>query len=523
MTPGASGPRARRAAFALGGAIALAAAVPRLLGLDVGGVLAAAHLDELPVAVAQWKLDQHAPSSFLVAYGGGYHVPLQLALDVLRALGFDTALDILPQLSQETLQRFLLPLRAYSALVATAAVALVFAAGRALAGNTGGAVAALVLAAAPAAIRDAHLAKADAAATLAAALVIAAIAHPFARSRTRAIALGVACGVALSTKYMVGLAPAAALAAWRDPEPARCWGLDRLALFAAVTAATALALNWFWLAHARECWTLWVEVLGSQYLYVRSPWMERALRPPLEYHALVSLRYGCGLLSALLAAPAIGAALARAGAARWIAVAVLGQLAVLLHNPLTLSRNFSALIPGIALAIGCLVARGLERAPERARRPALALCLALLAAPGWDGLRMALVMRELDTRALAQRWIEANAPLDARIAGFGGPPKNDWGLPDVGPRKLVLGLDPAHWGRAADLVVRYRYPLPVASEELPAEPALGAPLAVFDPFAEGADPVVEPLDVFYLPLARFAGVERPGPRIEIYSSPKQEP
>jgi len=35
--------------------------------------------------------------------------------------------------------------------------------------------------------------------------------------------------------------------------------------------------------------------------------------------------------------------------------------------------------------------------------------------------------------------------------------------------------------------------------------------------AEGAhEPAVNrPLDAFYLPLGRFAGVERPGPRIEV--------
>ena len=79
----------------------------------------------------------------------------------------------------------------------------------------------------------------------------------------------------------------------------------------------------------------------------------------------------------------------------------------------------------------------------------------------------------------------------------------------------MRGLDPARWSDAADYAIRYRYPIAWASRELPPTAPLGAPLVVFDPFAPGADPVVEPLDAFYLPLARFAGVERPGPRIEI--------
>jgi hypothetical protein len=89
---------------------------------------------------------------------------------------------------------------------------------------------------------------------------------------------------------------------------------------------------------------------------------------------------------------------------------------------------------------------------------------------------------------------------------------------------MIRGLAPAHWSDAADFAVRYHYPLAWASEEIPPEAGLGAPIAVFDPFAPGADPVVEPLDAFYLPLARFAGVERPGPRIEIYPlSRRREP
>ena len=125
-------------------------------------------------------------------------------------------------------------------------------------------------------------------------------------------------------------------------------------------------------------------------------------------------------------------------------------------------------------------------------------------------------MREMDTRGLAASWIAAHVPAEATILGFGGPARDPWGLPDVGGRKLLRGVDPARWRDGADFAVRYHYPIAWASEELPPDAGLGAPLIVFDPFAPDADPVVEPLDAFYLPLARFAGVERPGPRIEIY-------
>jgi hypothetical protein len=249
------------------------------------------------------------------------------------------------------------------------------------------------------------------------------------------------------------------------------------------------------------------------------------VRSPLAYHTTVSLRYGCGWLAAVLTGPALVAALLRPGATRALAIAVLGQLAVLAINPTVWSRNLTPILPGIAVLIGALGVRLADRVRSPYRRPALAIAVAwLVASPAYDGLRMARVMREMDTRELAASWIAAHVPAEAAIVGFGGPPGTTWGLPDVGSRKMIRGLAPAHWSDAADFAVRYHYPLAWASEEIPPEAGLGAPIAVFDPFAPGADPVVEPLDAFYLPLARFAGVERPGPRIEIYPlSRRREP
>jgi hypothetical protein len=49
-------------------------------------------------------------------------------------------------------------------------------------------------------------------------------------------------------------------------------------------------------------------------------------------------------------------------------------------------------------------------------------------------------------------------------------------------------------------------------------PPTAQSLAVFDPFDGPLDrPVFEPLLPFYLPLAHFAGIARPGPRIEVFA------
>jgi hypothetical protein len=510
--------RARWSALACGLAIVALSAVPRLVGLEVGGVLAAAHPDESPVVWAQWQLGTGTPSLALIAYGGGYHGPLHLLLRASSALGVETVLDARPDPSIETQYRYLLPIRAWSAALSIAAVATVFCAGRAAAGTAAGAIAALILAAAPAAIRDAHLAKADAAATFAAALVIAALARSWRRSAPFAIGVGCAAGLAFSTKYAIGLLPAAALAVWWGPRAADRGALRRLLTFAAASIATVVALNAFWLFHPADCWRLLLETLDSQYRYAQFPWLAAWVRSPLEYHTMVSLRWGCGGVAALLAGPALIAGLARGGAVRWAVLAAFGQLAVLMANPTTWSRNLMPVVPGLALAIGVLVTDLASRVSAGYRRAILAIGAALLvAAPGWDGMRMAWTMRQTDTRGLAAAWIAAHVPSDSALIGFGGPPANLWGLPDLGGRRLVRGVAWTYWRNRADFVVRYRYPIAWASKELPREASLGPPLVVFDPFAPGADPVVEPLDAFYLPLARFAGVERPGPRIEIYS------
>ena len=135
-------------------------------------------------------------------------------------------------------------------------------------------------------------------------------------------------------------------ASWRVPLAGADWAWwRRLLLFAGVTAASVVALNWFWLAAPVECWKLFREFVDSQFRYVHHPWLADALRSPLEYHTMVSLRHGCGWLAAVLTGPALVAALLRPGATRTVAIAVLGQVAVLAINPAVWSRNLTRSCP----------------------------------------------------------------------------------------------------------------------------------------------------------------------------------
>ena len=113
-------------------------------------------------------------------------------------------------------------------------------------------------------------------------------------------------------------------------------------------------------------------------------------------------------------------------------------------------------------------------------------------------------------------------PANATLVSWGaGPLALDYGRPPVGDRTVFKMLRVERWAaRGVTHVVRHNYPLPYSSATPPERTPHLERLAVFDPFAgELRDPVFEPLVAFYLPLARFHGVERPGPRIEIYALP----
>jgi hypothetical protein len=45
---------------------------------------------------------------------------------------------------------------------------------------------------------------------------------------------------------------------------------------------------------------------------------------------------------------------------------------------------------------------------------------------------------------------------------------------------------------------------------------LGRVALTIDPFSDGAAPVYDPHDAFFVPVAGFAGVSQPGPKLTIY-------
>jgi hypothetical protein len=238
------------------------------------------------------------------------------------------------------------------------------------------------------------------------------------------------------------------------------------------------------------------------------------------------LRYGAGLLSALLAPAAViwGFANGRPLAVLTAATAVLYYL-VMSASPVGMARYMTPLMPWLALLeagmLGALAARIRDR-----RLAAVALTLgtlALAAEPLISAVAHNRVIDHTDTRVLATRWMAENLPRGAKVLVLGNRVWF-WGQPQFPPGVRLAAVKPdmeSLQQAGVGYVLTHEHMLfssrvdPVVMERL--DPHLRL-LADFDPFAPGGDDVIfEARDAYYVPFHGFAGVTRPGPRVRIYA------
>jgi 4-amino-4-deoxy-L-arabinose transferase-like glycosyltransferase len=222
---------------------------------------------------------------------------------------------------------------------------------------------------------------------------------------------------------------------------------------------------------------------------------------------------------ALLTLPALGFGLMQGGGLRLLALLALTQWAMLLPSPMVLARFLLPVLPALAVLVAALLVAAIDRAVvlEPRRGTVLALvALLVMIEPLAASVTLVRLLGRTDTRTLAAQWIDAHVAPDAQVVSWGAPAGAvDFGRPPLHGRAVRQRLPRDQWAAAgATIVVWHHYPLPYSSEELPEHGGGLRRLATFDPGA-APDIVVEPLDAFYLPLGRFGGVERPGPRIEI--------
>lgn len=311
--------------------------------------------------------------------------------------------------------------RALTACFGVATVAAVYRFGTRLYDWRTGIGAALLLAVAPFAVRDAHYIKLDVPVALFVVLAQAALARIVVDASAAArrgpwLAAGACAGLALSTQYYVfpfilSIIAVAVVHARRS----RDWtGAFRLLVWAgAASIAGFLAGTPFFLSD-------W-QVTMRDMVAVREIDVDRAVKG-------AGLFPFVGAYLKMLATDAMGSTTAVAAAAGFVlAFRHDARRAVLLAcfpvaffaflaNTVPMSRYLNPMLPSLAVASAFTITRGLDLARRRPAPALLAIVLALCAFPGLAGsLRSDRFYRQTDTRTLAREFIERTVPAGASI------------------------------------------------------------------------------------------------------------
>jgi hypothetical protein len=405
--------------------------------------------------------------------------------------------------------------RAVSALAFVAAVAFVWATRRAADGVAAGFVAALCLALAPLAVRQAHFATTDG---VAMAFVAAATwAGGRAASRRAFLLAGVLSGLAAATRYTAGLVAVV-------PLVLALLGEDRWRRAAAVVAGSAVAfVGVVALAGHPGDYAQGLAFLGGR--------ANQQYGTPigLVYHPTVSLPYGLGFgtYALALAGVAVGLVLRRPLDVALLAF-LAASLAVVGFSHEVFWRYALPMLPALCLLAGGVVRLARDR---RARWLGVGAAVLLQAPSAYASVMTDRLLGAEDTRQQAAEWLLRNAPAgsELRIDSYWGQPFYDASELENRPlHPLYVSGNPIadsfEQGRFTDRFVVNRPGSPCFALvesgppwQAPPPRTDRPPAAVFTPYA-GSDPTggrYDPLDSFFLPIWGFDGLQRPGPSIAI--------
>jgi len=405
--------------------------------------------------------------------------------------------------------------------------------------------------------RDSHAVKPDALLSLIASMAIVASAA-LAREPTirRGLAAGVAVGAAGAAKYngVVAALPvcvAAWASAWRTgvrgvgvlfPRPLLAAG--GMAAFFFVATSPFLLFNEAAIqmlddtlrAVFPQAFDSLSETGADRFEFLVGPtppeWATQYGRlGTLWYHAAFSLNHGTGLLATCLALPAVVWGLfSREWLLRSASVFVLGWFVSVAASPVMLARYMTPLLPALAILesallvalVGALAARFPAFRSGRLRAACFAALIGLVGAqPLVSAVSHEQLLRRDDTRELATRWLAANTPRGSRISVVGthlipwGAPRLPWGRVPVLHRTAQNVRT-----QRVDYVVTHDHELFWSTPDpgwMRRNERWLVEVADFDP-REGAlgVPTFEVNDAYYVPIAGFSGVTRPGPRVRVY-------
>jgi 4-amino-4-deoxy-L-arabinose transferase-like glycosyltransferase len=409
--------------------------------------------------------------------------------------------------------------RLVSVLAFAATTGLVGLAGRAAYGALAGLIAAAAFAVAPLAVQNAHFGRVDIPALLF--LALALWLGGRADRRAGWAAAGVAAGLAAGTKYTAGVVAVYLLVLVLQ-------GPDRRARLLALTSGAALA---FVAALAPAGHVLQL-LDGVRFLAQRSAW-DYGLPIGFIYHPTVSLPNGLGLGAYALALAGIGVAFWRRAPGDTALLALLAAYLLLVgFSQEVFLRYALPLLPPL-----CLLAGGAVRVAAGRRNPTLAfaaLATVLLLPSALTSIQGDRLLAATDTRVEAAFWLMANvAPGNELVLpNYWGEPFYDAeSVPTHPLHPLYLAGDPLpdsfELGRFSNrFVINHPgssncYQVyesgPPWQAPPPSIPAGATVVASFTPYSRTppSGAVYDPLDAFYLPLAGFGNIERPGPSIVI--------
>jgi len=311
------------------------------------------------------------------------------------------------------------------------------------------------------------------------------------------------------------------------------WAMPVLALATFVLTAPHLLLQWeafldtfhrMLFSDRQSLYDTMVRVVDyEEYGFQGGAWV---------YSVRFGLRYAMGGLLALASIAGLVHLALRRRAVDWLLlIFFLVHFVMMSSGRAMFLRYYLSLIPILAIGAGALLAWAVERSVAGPRWRNAALIAGLLVLGGeslWTSVRQDRLLAREDTRVTARAWLAANLPRGA----FVGTPMDWWGnyypygKPTLPPGSQYAAVRPEHVrGRNVRYLLIEDSPLRLYSpperpewrEWLRRNAALVFEVSPYDPEEQWTEPVYDQLDAFYLPIARFRGIERPGPRISVYS------
>jgi hypothetical protein len=406
-----------------------------------------------------------------------------------------------------------------SAVIGALTIPVTWRLGQRLGPRGAGLLAALCMAVAFGPVRDAHWALIEALLLLGIVgtllLVVRALEGP---TLGRFALAAVAAGLAASAKYSgVTLAAPIALAVLlaRRAEGRSVLGTlwDRRLLVAAVFVILAfVAGSPFMIVSRKE----FMDSMAIREWSYRDASFGTAVG--FIHHVVFSLRYSHGLVMEIAGIVGLLALGLRSPGRMTVVAYTLATYLAFGPARIVPMRYASSLAPGIVLGAAWAVIALSHRLP----RPRLAvgvMAAVLVAEPLYRDVRLDLLLSREDTRVTARRWLETYVPPPGPIMSRESKALR-WGRPALEDRYEVVAYGnrlarrrTAPWALLAESPTGY---IPWAPEIDAILREVGTVVSVFEPYGPGARPVYDPHDAFFVPVAGFAGVRVPGPRITIY-------